>query len=332
MNRLNRILVVLLVVQLAVAAVVLWPRPAATGEGESLFAGVEAGRIVRLTISSGDGHSVELAKRDGQWVLPAADDYPIAEDKVSPLLNKIAGLKTGRPVAQTSASQNRLKVADDTFERLVEFELDDGTQHRLYLGTSPSYQATHIRAAGQDEVYLITDLSAQDAGAEASAWVDRTYLELPSDQIVALTLENENGRLEFKKDGQAWTMVGLADGESLDEASVTTLANRAALVTLLEPLGKEEKAEYGLGKPSAVVTIETQGEDGTAKTYTLRVGAKDPVANSYVLISSESPYYVRVTQTAVEDFVSKNREAFLKLPLTPTPAPAVMPGATPTSP
>jgi len=328
MNRLNQILVGLLVLQLAVVAVVLWPRPAATGEGESLFPGVEAGRIARLTISSGDGRSVELAKRDGQWVLPAADDYPVTEDQVSSLLDKIAGLKADRPVTQTSASQNRLKVADDTFERFVEFELDDGTQYRLYLGTSPSYQATHIRAADQDEVYLISGLSAEDAGAEASAWVDRTYLEIPNDQIVALTLENGNGRLEFEKEGETWTMVGPAEGETLDEASVTTLVNRAALVTLLEPLGKEEKAEYGLGAPNAVVTIETQGEDGTAKTYTLRVGAKDPADSSYVLISSESPYYVRVTQTAVEDFVSQGRDDFLELPPTPTPAP----GATSTSP
>jgi hypothetical protein len=69
-----------------------------------------------------------------------------------------------------------------------------------------------------------------------------------------------------------------------------------------------------MDEPNAVVTVET-GE----KTITLRVGAKEPDANRYVVISSESPYYVRVYEYSVRDLVEKTRDDFLQLPPTPTP-------------
>jgi hypothetical protein len=52
-------------------------------------------------------------------------------------------------------------------------------------------------------------------------------------------------------------------------------------------------------------------------TYTLQVGAKDPGDNSYVLKSSESPYYVVVSEYAADTFVTTASENLL-LP-TPTP-------------
>jgi hypothetical protein len=330
MNRLNQILVGVLVLQLVVAAIVFWPRPTASGEDESLFPDVEASRITGLTITSSGGQTMHMAKRDGSWVLPDADDYPVLEDKVPPLLDKIVGLKADRLVTQTSGSHKRLKVASDDYERLVEFELDDGTRYRLYVGTSPRASVTHVRAEGQDEVYLTSDLSAQELGIQASAWVDRTYLDIPSEQIVALTLENENGRLELKKDGDTWTMVGLAEDETLDQASVTSLVNRAALTTMTEPVGKEEQASYGFDEPSAVVTIQTHSDETGDKTYTLRVGAQDPTDQSYYIISSESPYYVRVTEFAMRDLIEKGRQDLIELP--PTPTVEEMPEATPTSP
>lgn len=338
MNRLNQILVGVLVLQMVVAGIVLWPRPTASGAGESLFPGVEAGRIVGLTITSADGSTIRLARAGDGWALPEADGYPVEEGKVPPLLDKLAGLTTARLVTQTSGSHERLGVAEDSYERLVEFELDDGSRHRLYVGTSPSFGAVHIRADGQDEVYLATNLSTSDVGVQATDWTGRNYLTVPRDEVVALTLENKNGRFEFTKEGDAWTMQGLAAGETLDGTTIQTLLSRATSVTMLRPLGKEEKAEYGLETPGAVVVLQTQSETGGERAYTLRVGAKNPEDNSYTVISSESPYYVQVSEFSVQDLVEKMRDDFLEIPPTPAPeltpeaAPGAAPEATPASP
>jgi len=95
---------------------------------------------------------------------------------------------------------------------------------------------------------------------------------------------------------------------------VTTMLRRATKVSLAVPLGKTERPEYGLDHPNAVVTLET-GD----KTIVLKVGARNPDDETYVVSSSESPYYVRVSEFAVRHMVEDGREDFVPPPATPTP-------------
>jgi hypothetical protein len=328
MSRQNQILSILLALQIVVAAAVFWPRPAATAAGGSLFAGVTADKIAKLTVSDATSQQVQLAKGPNGWALPQADDYPCQAGKVQPLLDKIVALKTNRLVAQTSTSQKQLKVADQDFERSIEFELADGTRHKLYLGTSAGYQATHVRVQGKNEIYLASGLSTADVSAQASGWVDTAYFAVPQDQVTALTLENKNGRFELEKnDAGAWTLKGLAAGETVSDNNIQSMLTQVASIALTQPLGKKEQEAYGLKAPNAVVTVKTRDQAGTIKTSTLRVGAKDDKDGSFVVISSESPYYVRVAGYSVQNFVEKARDYFLQLP--PTPAPASTPTRSP---
>jgi hypothetical protein len=61
------------------------------------------------------------------------------------------------------------------------------------------------------------------------------------------------------------------------------------------------------------------GPRGAGRGAIERVGAQDPEDLSYVVISSESPYYVRVSEYTVKDFVENAREGFLVVPPTATP-------------
>jgi hypothetical protein len=272
-----------------------------------------------VAITDATGNQIELATSMGAWVLPEADDYPTQQNKVPELLDKIVALKADRLVTQTPGSHKRLKVAEGDFERCIEFELADGTMHTLYLGSSPSYGSSHVRADDQNEVYLAS-LSISDVGVSASSWVDTLYLSLTQDQIVALTLENKNGRFEFEKDDAGtWTMKGLAADETLNEDNVKPLVTRVSSLRMVRPLGKTEQDGYGLKEPNAVVTVKTRDDEGNVKTYSLRVGAKSEQDSSFVVISSESPYYVRVSEYTVKDFVERKRDDFLELPPTPTP-------------
>ncbi|TEU17985.1 MAG: DUF4340 domain-containing protein [Anaerolineales bacterium] len=315
MKRHNQILAGILVIQIILGIVVFWPKSAATGASEPLFPDMEVGDIVDLAIADADDNSVQLKKVSGDWVLPDADDYPAQADKITPLLDKMVGLTTGRLVTRTDASHKRLQVAPDDFMRRIDFETADGTKHTFYLGSSPRYGTTHFRVDGQSETYLTSELSTWETKADAASWVDTAYLSVSQDDVTKMTLENTNGTFTFTKDDEGtWTMDGLAADETLDENKVTSLIQRAASVNMTSPLGKEKKATYGMDEPNAVVTLET-GD----KTITLRVGAKEPDANRYVVISSESPYYVRVSEYSVKDLVEKTRDDFLQVPPTPTP-------------
>jgi hypothetical protein len=68
--------------------------------------------------------------------------------------------------------------------------------------------------------------------------------------------------------------------------------------------------------PSAVLVIQTQSAEGTASTFTLQVGARSEQDGSYVVKSSESPYFVRVAEYTVQDWVEQTREGLLETPET----------------
>jgi hypothetical protein len=320
MTRLNQILLGALVVQLIVAALVLLPRTLSSeAQIEALLPGLDADQVAALTITSGEGESLTLARRDGAWVIASAGDYPTVEGNVPTFLEKVGAVQTGRLVTETPGSHKRLAVAADDYQRLVELEADDGSTHRFYIGSSPSFGAAHVRLEGKDEVYLTSELSAQDAGPRATDWVDTTYASLPREEVTAFSLQNEQGTFEFVKEGEVWAMAGLGQDEVLNDSAVQTLLSRATMVTLQRPLGTEEEAAYGLDDPKAVVTLET-----ASGTHTLRVGAQEVEDNSYVVAWSGSPFYVRVSEFSVRDFVEKTRDDLLQQP---TPAPD--PGATP---
>lgn len=323
LNRRNLVLVGTLILQMILVAVVLWPRSTeSSGEGQSLFPGVEAAQVVALSISDATGETIDLASSAGSWVLPDADNYPCQEGKVPDLLAKLVALRGDSLVTQTGDSHKRLKVAEDDFVRRIEFELADGTRYQLYVGSSPTFSATHIRVEGQNQVYLTSELSSSDAGTQATAWVDRTYFSVTRGDIVELTLENDNGQLGFVKVGEDWSLKDLALDEAFSDSSFQSLLSRASSISMLRPLGREDQESYGLQRPTAVVTIRTHSDDGGDKTYTLSIGAQDAQDSSYVIKSSESPYYVRVSEFTVQEFVDKARDDYLELPPTPTPTPA----------
>ena len=332
MNKHNRILAAILAVQIVLLAITFWPRASAAGGGEPLFGELSADQVVRLTLQGAEGEPVVLAQNAGRWVLPEADDYPAQGDKIAALLDKLLAIRGDRLVARTGGSHQRLKVAGDDFERLITLELADGTQHQLYLGTSPRYQVLHVRPGDQDAVYLALGLTLYDARAEVTAWVDPVYFSVPRDEIVALTLENANGRFAFKKgEDDAWTMEGLSADETLNPNNVTSLVTRVTSLQMRRPLGREEQAAYGFDAPSAVVTVLTRDAEGGERTHILRVGAQRNEGKDagYVVKSATSPYYVLAADYTVSNFVERTRQDFLELPPTPTPEPTVEPTPTP---
>jgi len=318
MNRTQRILFGVLVAQVALAVALLWPRPAPAGAGGAPLLGVKADEITSLAVRDSQGNSVKLARSGAGWVMPDAGDYPADLTKIQPVLAGLVEMKAGRLVAQTPAAHRRLQVADDAFSRRIDVETPAGTK-TVFMGTSGGAGSSHVRLDGQDQVYLVSGLADSGLGADAASWTNPAYFVVPQEDVVALTLSNASGQWSFSKgaDGQ-WALQGIAPGENLNPQSVEELLNAASYVRLARPLGKTEDPAYGLAQPSAVVTLVAKAEGGD-KNYTLAIGAQDPTDKTYVVKSSESPYFVRVAEFGLKDLVETKREGFLTLPPTATP-------------
>ncbi len=314
LNHTQQILAGVLVVQLALIALVFWPR-AATVAGGMLFQELTTEDITALAITDDQGEAIALQRVEGGWAVADADSFPASADKIEPVLAKILALKTDRLVTNTASSHRQLQVAADRFVRRIEFQTSAGKTYRLYLGSSPQYSAIHFRLDGSDAAYLTGELTAWDVAATATSWVNPSYLSVPAADVNALTVENANGTLTFTRvNTTTWTLAGLAAGEQVNAAQITTLLNRAAAVTLIRPLGQADAAAYGMDKPAAVVTLKT-----AAGATTLTLGAQDADDLSYVAKASSSEYYARVAEATASLFVNARREDYLQAEATPTP-------------
>ena len=328
MNKQNRVLVAALAFQIILVVIAFWPK-ASVAKGEPLFGDLQTEQIVSFTIRDVHGTAITMSKTPEGWVLPEAGGFPVNEEKVLSLLDDIVALESNRLVTRTRDSHKRLQVADDDLQRLVEFDLGDGTRHKLYLGSSPRFNVLHIRPDDQDEVYLALGMRVIDAAVRTQDWIDTTYFSVAQGEITGMTLENQNGRFEFvKNESDDWTMLNLPVGETLVENNVISLATRVSLVRMIRPLSREQDASYGLDEPNATITITTR-EDGNDKTYILRVGDSPEGETGYVVKSATSPYYVLVSDFSVKDMIERGWQDYVQPPPTPTPESPVEPTPTP---
>lgn len=270
-------LLAILQVALLVWVVMTVARPRTVAPGPLLSADMTT--VTKVTVDDPDGSSVALAKVDGDWVLPAADNYPADGTRVQTLLDKIGGLQRNGLVATNASSYARLKVADDTYVRKVALGFGDGSTKTIVIGSSPNYGSTHVRLDGDPGVYLVRDLSDTDARADANAWIKQTVTDLAQDDISALELTNANGTFSFHKVGADWVMDGLGAGESLSPNNVTQMVNDVASLRVHEPIGKEAKPEYGFDDPAAVITI-TSKAPAKAGTGAAGTGTSDAAASA----------------------------------------------------
>lgn len=310
MSTLNKILMTLLAIQLAVTIFILWPQTPAQSSDAALLPSLSAENVTGLTITDDASHTLTMAKTGGDWVLSSGGDYPVLTNTVSTLLGKITGLKTDRLVTQTDASHDRLKVSPTNFVRRIDLKLNDGSTTTLYVGSSAGAGATHVRLDGQPEVYLTADLSSFEANAQASGWIDTQYFQADTTTVSTLTLQNKNGAFEFKKEDDNWTLAGLTAGETFNPDGFNGVLNQAAALRMNSPLGKEAQASYGMDTPEATLTLTLTGD--APHTVTLTIGAK--TADGYVVKSSDSAYYVSVSDFVGQVFVEKTRSDFLTAP------------------
>jgi hypothetical protein len=338
-NRRNQILAVILALQVVVAVVVFWPGAAVSQTtGAPLLANFKAADVVDVVVTDRDGNTVEMAKSGEDWVLPKRDNFPVVSSRVTDLLSKLEKVNTNRLITKTEASHKQLQVAANDFNRKVEVKLKDNTAHTVYIGTSGGGSASHVRADDQLEVYLTGDVLSFDVNALESNWVETLFFTVPQTATVGITLQNAQGTFEFDRPNgdSEWAMKGLAADEILVQNNVLGVVNQVTSLHMESPLGKTKQDTYGMDKPQAVVTLKTT-DNGQEKTYTLTFGAKLEEEKQsasgdklyyYVAGSSESPYYVRISDYIGDALVQKKRGDFLPAPPTPTPAA----GVTPTTP
>jgi hypothetical protein len=307
MEKRIRLLAVVLGVQLLFALAV-W-----TGGGNlsaktdnSPLLALNGNSIDRITIDGADQTKVTIAKAQGVWKLPDSDNFPADSGKVEQLLTRLKEFKQGAPVANSEEARKRFKVSNKAFERRITLAEGTKTLATLLVGT-PAGRESHVREAGDKTIHLV-QFNAYDAPAKADDWEDKTVLQIPKDEIVAveangLELERapktdqsvskkpDNGTVAAS--APVWQTGGSTSGR-LKAAAADKLAKMLAELRIGSVLGKADQPGYGLKAPK--LTLSVTRKSGERLTYRL---GKMPDKEDYVLkVSGRDEYFELPTYTA----------------------------------
>ena len=277
MNKVNRILGVVLGLQVLLFAVVhLGSQSTTIGKLAPVVKNFDTGKVTRVQVfdstatvasksdagKNKDKHKSEtpaivLVKHGDKWTVANYHDYPVEDSKVSDLLDKVSGMQARGAVAHGTARAKQLDVADDSYQRKLVLTAG-GHDLTLYIGSSAGGRTVSVRLAGQDTIYGVSGVSAYGVGVDPTSWVDPEYFKAEDKDIASFEVVNQKGTFSFTHgDGDDWTVaVGgaplqPAKGKELDTDAIKKVVREISTVRMAEPGDPARKVET----PLATVTI-----------------------------------------------------------------------------
>jgi hypothetical protein len=245
---------------------------------------------------------IELAKKNGSWVLPSQFDAPADSARVTTLLERLSGLKRGLPIATSDAALKRFKLVDGDFERRLELKSGGKTLDTVYVGDSPGLRKSDARTGADRAVYAV-DLATYELPTDAASWLNTDVLHDDVVKLTELDVESAKGdKVELRKqaatDQQAsstWTDPALTGDKHIDSAHAEALADQLSQLRVDGVLGTELKPEWQQDHP--VLTLQMKDDKSHSVGWTV---SKPTSGDYYVLKSSAHPWYFSVSSSAAK--------------------------------
>ena len=327
LTKFHKVLLALLVVQIAIAAFVLSGRDESVAIKEQpVLASFDGAKVTRVQIFDGAAPTklaVDLVKHDATWSVATGFDYPVEASKVIDALAPLAKMAAAEPLATQSARHKQLKVADDDFERKLVITMN-GKDLTLFVGGAAGGRRTAVRLGGEARVWGVNGVTAFGFGNEARLWVDPKYLDVPRDEIVKMTVAKKTGTTVLVKaeagsgSGSGagsgsektpeWTATVdgapfvLAADESIDAAAIAHAIDVAAHVELAAPADPRRVAS----QPTATITLERKATPAPV-IYDVIVDG-----THYWVKDRGSPRAILVDKPRLEDAVKVDRDTLVK--------------------
>jgi hypothetical protein len=349
----NKILAGLLAVQLVLAIVMLTrDRGGGLAAPAPLTAGLDAKAVTRVqifakrdkTATGDDKPALDLAKKGDAWVMASGFDYPVDATKIDTLVGNLARLQSRGPITTSAARHGQLGVADGGYERKLIITTAKGDQVFL-VGGPAGAQRTAVRVGTGAAVHAVPskDLSAWSIDTQAKGWVTGSYLEVPKDEVVAVTVKTAKGTVELDRSTGSWLVTEngapyqLGAGESINTLAIDTAVAKATRLELAAPGDPARDA----ASPTATITIRSKppapapaptsdGDAGVEAAPPAPASVPDRVIDvvadgeRYWVRERGNPRAVLVDKLALDDVVQLGRD---KLVSTTPPKGAPLPGA-----
>ena len=278
MKRLTNNLLIVLAVQLLALVWVFWPSalPGAEDAGKPLLKLAEE-QVDRLLISDADS-KLEMRRDGDAWRMPEYHNLAVQDSLAERLLAELPGTSRGFPIAGSSGAKQRFEVAEDNFQRRVQYFAGEEQLAQLFLGTSPGFRQIHVRPGQEDLVYSI-EFNSYDVPVNSTHWLDKTLLQVEEPSAIS----GVDYRIQ-RSDGQ-WRG---EDGAAASETAVESLTNGLASLRVT-----------GAADAETTAILEEM-----AAPPVLSVSAGD-TAYDYHLYEIEGAYYLRRSDIPVFFALSK---------------------------
>ena len=185
----NLALGILLLVQALLAWILLSGEDElARHAGSSALLAFESEAVDRIEVTGGEAPAAptELSRTGDDWETAAG--FPADDGRVERLLDTLNGLEHGLAVATTSASAERLGVAEDSFERRVRLFRGDAVVADLFVGSGAGAGRSHVRLAEEEAIHTVA-LGSFDLPVTAGAWQDKTVLQFDAESLVRAEMD-----------------------------------------------------------------------------------------------------------------------------------------------
>ncbi len=340
MQRTIPLLVIILAVQLGLAALLaVRKNPLASTTPQTPLIGADVANADHVVIegtpaagASAGSARVELSKDNGKWVLPKYFNAPADKFKLNSVLDELAGLKRGLPIATSSAALERFKLADDDFERRMVLSRGGKTLGTVYFGSSAGVRQTDARTAKDHAVYNV-DLATYELPTQNSDWLDADLLQRDPTSLTELDVTGATSQPVLKLLRQkaaapaasastpasapapaptsppvtaagsaaAWVDgTTLPVGKQVDSAHADTLAQDVSELHVSAILGLQDQPEWQQQHPMLTLGITDSKQPGQMATWTI---SKPSSGDYYVLKDSTQPYYFQITSAAGKQLI-----------------------------
>jgi len=295
MRRFIPLLIVLLAVQLGLAVLLASRRnPLASIPPQSPLLGAFVQGADRLLLDGGgtgsDSGHVELARRNGQWILPGYFAVPADQQKVNDLLSQLATLQRGLPIATSEAALERFKLADDNFERRLTLSQAAHALGTLYVGSADGARRSDVRTVGHQGVFSV-ELPSSQLPPQPGAWMAQDLLLSGATPLTGLDVLMPEASVHLLHQGSptpTWSASDLPRGDKLDADKADDLATEISSVRPQGIVGTAPLAAWRQDQP--VLTLTLHSAHGTQNwVLSQAMGSSD-----YVLKSSAQPWYFNV--------------------------------------
>ena len=315
-------LIALLLIQLVIALIASSDRGLVPASDSLPLLDLEVDPITEIAIA-GDEVQVRLAREGDGWVLAGLDGFPADNTRVQALLDTLVGLRRPLPVATTEEARQRFKVAADDHERVLTLRGNSGDLATLIVGDSPGFRRVYARLDDEQAIYDLP-LALFELSADPDDWVARDRLRLDAEAITGVTTDD-------------WTVIGDEDGWRLQEAdgdsdrdAIADLIRRIANLAYQGVIGTEAPTEADLDSPAMILDISLS--NGSSREYRIAALGENE-QQDYVLKSSLSPYYFRLSTYELDGVIDIERASLVVTPDTDAESPAQEPDAeTPSEP